>query len=345
MANRELVQLSKTFDSQAVGGFYMSSKLDGFRVVWDGGVTRGVPKPQVPWANNAKDARYLEPQVATGLWTRYGNVVHAPNWFLDGLPTGKVLDGEFWNPLLSRQQIRSICARLKPDEYEWKHIQFHVFGRLCPEVWLAPGRISSPNYTKIITKEALMFYYGHKGEPFGIHPNGLVYEHLQKLAEFWPDNVRAVHQELLPNSQALAKEMIRLRLLEEMRKPRGEGLILTNSNGFQEMKRTSSSLKVKPRDDSEGRVVGYIAGKEGKLRGMLGALILDWQGKRLELSGFTDAERQLSETSWAYNHPGEELPEDIVCLRFPIGSQVTFSYRGLTDDSIPNEACYFRGRD
>ena len=137
MANRELVQLSKTYTDGIVSGMYMSSKLDGFRMVWDGGVSRGVPKVEVPWANNDKDKRYKNPPIATGLWTRYGNVVHAPIWFLDQLPKGVILDGEAWSPDLSRQDIRSTCGKLQPNSSEWSKIGFYVFNRLSPQVWLA----------------------------------------------------------------------------------------------------------------------------------------------------------------------------------------------------------------
>ena len=338
MSNREFVQLSHTLKSQSVGGWYESSKLDGFRVIWDGGVSRGIPKANVPWANHDKDERYKVAPIATGLWSRYGNVVHAPEWFLDSLPVGVVLDGECFNETLSRQQVRSICARLEPDD-RWTYIQFQVFNRLSPEVWLGEGRINNPNFKeKILTADHYGWYLEQGGKAFDQYPFHLIYTHLQNQT-YWSDMLRLVTQTKMPSSPT---EYISQRLVQEMAKPHGEGLILTNPHDFAVMKRTNNSLKVKPRDDSEGVVVGYITGREGKLRGMLGALILDWQGKRLELSGFTDAERHLTHGDWAYNNPECELLEDMSCPRFPRGSQVTFTYRGVSDTGVPQEAVFDR---
>jgi len=338
MNKREFVQLSHTYDSQKVGGWYESSKLDGFRAVWDGGVSRGVPKTDVPWANNDKDERYVTPPVATGLWSRYGNVIHAPEWFLDSLPVGVVLDGEFFNPSLSRQQIRSICSKLIPTD-EWAYAQFHVINRLSPQVWLGEGRINNPNFVeKIITNSHYDWYLDQGGKSFSPFPFHLVYNHLQN-APYWSDKLVLVTQTKMPLEPT---EYIRDKLILEMGKIHGEGLIITNPYDFNIMKRSHNSLKIKPRDDSEGQVVGYITGREGKLRGLLGALILDWQGTRLELSGFTDAERHLTDSDWAWNNLEVEMPRDLSCPRFPRGSMVTFTYRGLTDDGVPNEAVYDR---
>lgn len=345
MANRELVQLSQTYDGKkCIAGWFESSKLDGFRMWWDGGVSRGLPKDVVPWANTDKDERYKDKQFATGLWTRYGNVVHAPRWFLDALPKGELLDGEGWSPVLSRQVVRSFCSKLVPLDHEWAQIQFWVVNRLSPNVLFAIGKINNPNYSKMITKASFDFFVEQGGSTFGVYSNAAVYNHLVKKADSWkPEVLQLVRQNQIP--YVGWQEYVANRLIEEMGKPHGEGLILSDPNAATEMVRSHNSLKVKPRDDAEATVVGYISARDGKLRGLLGALIVNWDGVVFELSGFTDEERRLSETSWAYNHLEEELPPDIHCVRFPRGTQVTFSYRGLTDDGKPNEAVYFRGRD
>ena len=50
---REYVQLAHVFDSKkhSPAGWYASEKLDGQRAWWDGGVSRGMPAAQVPYAN------------------------------------------------------------------------------------------------------------------------------------------------------------------------------------------------------------------------------------------------------------------------------------------------------
>lgn len=88
---------------------------------------------------------------------------------------------------------------------------------------------------------------------------------------------------------------------------------------------------------------------------MMGALILRYKGRKLELSGFTEEERRLSWTpdicraeqtcdpkTWAEQHPEEEVPYWIENPNFPRGTSITFIYRGLSEDKIPQEARYFR---
>lgn len=339
MNNREFVPLSKVYKKQDVRGWFESSKLDGFRVVWDGGVTRGIPKKDVPWANNDKDERYVTPPIATGLWSRYGNVVHAPDWYLDMLPEGIVLDGEFFNEQLSRQTVRSICSKLVPTD-DWARIEYHVFNRLSPEVWLGEGRINNPNFVeKIFDKSFYQWYLDKGGKSFNQYPTNLIQDHLEK-ARYWSGTLKLVKQTKIPMEGY--EEYLSKRLVQEMDKEHGEGLILTNPYEFAAMKRTANSLKVKPRDSSEAVIVGYISGRAGKLQGMLGALIVDWEGVRLELSGFTNLERSLSDPSWASKNLEAELPAGHKCFAFPIGHTIGFSYRGLTDDGVPNEAVYDR---
>jgi len=52
MAKRYYCQLASKYDEEKhfIGGYYWSEKLDGMRAIWDGGVTRGMLKSDVPWA-------------------------------------------------------------------------------------------------------------------------------------------------------------------------------------------------------------------------------------------------------------------------------------------------------
>jgi hypothetical protein len=77
-------------------------------------------------------------------------------------------------------------------------------------------------------------------------------------------------------------------------------------------------------------------------------LILDFDGKRLELSGLTDVEREF-QTSFMQSHaaanPGVDMPADFQGKHFKIGQQVTFKFRELSDAGVPKEARYWRRRD
>ena len=75
----------------------MSEKLDGVRAYWDG-------------------QQFL---------SRQGNVYHAPDWFLEGLPTVP-LDGELWMDRKAFQRTVSIVRRQDKNE-QWKTIRYLVF--------------------------------------------------------------------------------------------------------------------------------------------------------------------------------------------------------------------------
>ena len=114
-------------------------------------------------------------------------------------------------------------------------------------------------------------------------------------------------------------------------------------------KRVSSLLKLKPFTDDQGTLVGFVSGRQtnkgSKLRGLIGAMILDYKGKRLELSGFTDEERRFATedmTKHAYNTPGVAMPNYFQGIHFQVGDMIEFRYRELSDDGIPKEARYAR---
>jgi hypothetical protein len=81
---------------------------------------------------------------------------------------------------------------------------------------------------------------------------------------------------------------------------------------------------------------------------MIGALVTNYKGKRLELAGLTDEERQFATTNmaeYACAHAGEDMPASFQGKHFQTGSKVTFVFRELTDEGIPREARYLRKRD
>jgi hypothetical protein len=74
-------------------------------------------------------------------------------------------------------------------------------------------------------------------------------------------------------------------------------------------------------------------------------MILDYKGKRLELSGFTDEERRFATeemTKFAYLCPGEEMASHFQGKHFQVGDTIEFRYRELSDDGIPKEARFLR---
>jgi len=90
--------LAEKWDNVAdLAGWWMSEKLDGVRAYWDG-------------------QQFL---------SRQGNVFHAPEWFVQGLPSTP-LDGELWLDRRKFQRTVSIVRRQDKSEH-WKELAYIVF--------------------------------------------------------------------------------------------------------------------------------------------------------------------------------------------------------------------------
>jgi DNA ligase-1 len=88
--------------------WWVSEKLDGVRAYWDG-------------------SQFI---------SRLGNVYHAPDFFVAGLPKTP-LDGELWLGRKAFQRCVSIVRRQDKSEH-WRSIRFLVF-----DLPSAPGRLKS----------------------------------------------------------------------------------------------------------------------------------------------------------------------------------------------------------
>lgn len=109
----------------------------------------------------------------------------------------------------------------------------------------------------------------------------------------------------------------------------GEGLVLHRGASLYTAARNDDLLKVKPHEDAEARVLGHQAGR-GKYTGLLGALQVESvasgnaaaPGVRFKIgTGLSDAQRR-------------DPP--------PVGSVVTYRFRGLTDAGVPRFASFVR---
>ena len=78
--------------------YWVSEKLDGVRAYWNG----------------------------KNLISRQGNIIQAPDWFIEVLPNIK-LDGELW---ISRAQFEVLSGRVRkksPIDNEWREIKYMIF--------------------------------------------------------------------------------------------------------------------------------------------------------------------------------------------------------------------------
>lgn len=373
MAKQEFLMLAFNFDpiKHRANGWYASEKLDGIRCFWDGGITRGMLAGRVPWANTAKHARFRTETICTGLWTRYGQPVMAPDYWLDDLPDIP-LDGELTMGRQSWQALSSCIKQREPDD-RWTNVQYLVFGSPALKTIFEDRSINGTNFKKrfhgIIPWLEGSELIGHslvQGLPF--------YKELHLFTEAVGDRrrfVRVHEQEALPSDTPSTLARIN-ELLDKVEAAGGEGLIVRAPTSTWQTIRSHDLLKVKRVHDMEGVVVGYkwakptdmdksLTGKEtNKLLGLMGSVRLKLDsGVEFDLSGFKDDEREmvvliaqpdgLAQGSSAkivgVMNPGEEIPDWIENPRFPRGTRLTFRYRELSDSGVPKEARYFRNRE
>jgi DNA ligase-1 len=360
---REFLQLAKTFrpgkDNPA--GMYISEKLDGSRAFWDGGITRGLPTLSVPWANtiNPKTGERkakIKP-ISTGLWSRYGNPIIAPDWWLNQLPQ-MFLDGELFAGRGKFQTLRSIVAKDVPDE-RWEQVEFAVFSAPSVESVFQAGEIKNSNFHLTIDPAAINAFINGRREA-GVCEE-FAYNQEEGATSFYGElcklsgtleNASIAHthlQLLLPEDRKDAETKMDT-FMGRVMDLGGEGAVLRASDSIWTPKRMANIMKLKPFDDDQGTVTGFTSGKEtdkgSKLRGLIGNVILDYKGKRLELSGFTDEERVFdteADTKTAYQNPGTQMPADTQGKHFKVGDVLEFRYRELSNDGIPKEARYYRG--
>lgn len=353
---RDYCQLAHVYEEkrQFIAGWFVSEKLDGLRALWDGGISRGLPASEVPYMNCVKDSRYKEPPICTGLFTRYGNVIHAPDCWLDDLPN-YCLDGEIWAGRNSFQRMSSIVKDLNPSD-GWDDVTYQVFDSPPPALLFSDGDVRVQGY-KVFLRDCFQWWTncGGKGTYTTTfeETNNYLKKHLGETK-----NLKLLGQIRLPFATQTALDELHM-YLNNVTNDGGEGLILRKPTSMWEPKRSYSLLKVKKFQDAEATVIGYTTGREtdkgSKLLGLMGALVMSYKGHRLELSGFTDEERILNGSSgdeplasgitarqWATENPEKEVPTWITNPKFPRGSQVTFRYRELTDAGIPKEARYWR---
>lgn len=362
-SRREFLQLAKTFDlkKSKIGGWYVSEKLDGTRCFWDGGLTRGLQTDKVPWASvtdpkTGKKKSKIKP-FSTGLWSRYGNPIIAPDSFLDQLPPIP-LDGELWAGRGKFQLCRSICGGDTPDP-RFGLIKYAVYGSPPINRVMVSGEIKNANFHAKFDLDQIAKFISacvDRVQPnFATLEDESTFDHeLIGLGDYLDGDRIFIHRQVrLPVPEEEARAQVNS-ILESVIEQGGEGVIIRDPNAMWTPKRVASLLKFKPFEDDEGVVVGFTSGREtdkgSKHLGKIGALILDYKGKRLELAGLTDEEREFTTNSMrehAAENPGEEMPRDrgFEGKHFKVGQKVTFKYRELTDDGIPKEARYFRKRE
>jgi DNA ligase-1 len=181
------------------------------------------------------------------------------------------------------EEMAAIVHTANPDDARWRDVTYQVF-----DLPHASGSFSE-------RKQAIA-------------------KLLSRLRKSW---VHAVPHYRLSSSDALQKK------LDDVVAAGGEGLVLHKADALYRGGRSDDLLKLKPLNDAEAQIVGYVPGK-GKYTGLTGALIVQSDGLRFRIgSGLSDAIRRQPPM---------------------IGEWITYRYRGKYPSGKPRFATYFRIR-
>jgi DNA ligase 1 len=176
-----------------VSHYLVSEKFDGVRAWWDGEQLR----------------------------TRSGNVIAAPDWFLQAFPHDVALDGELWIGRGTFDRISALVRSAVPNDEDWKPVRFMVFD--------LPASVA-PVEDRLQVLTALIAAIN---SPF----------------------IQLVKQHELASPAELQQ------LLQSVTASGGEGLILKRKGSLYQARRSSDWMKLKVREDAEAIVIGYTPGK------------------------------------------------------------------------------------
>jgi len=353
----EYLMLAQTFKPArvSVAGWFASEKLDGIRAYWDGGLSRGLPASEVPYANTVKDYRLKKEVIATGLWSRTGKVIYAPTYWLDQLPPIP-LDGELWLGPRSFQELTSIVSTKDGSkDKEWINVKHMVFESPPYMQMLKPRTVKVRDYEFEIKSPAMKWYLDKLRRNKLFLRSTSVKWTFESVLNWLAPRLDGKRARLVPHCQlplAHNEAILTLdELLTKLLTNGSEGVMLRKGASWWRPERSHFLLKHKPWEDDEAILTGFTSGREttkgSKLLGMIGALIVEYKGKRLELSGLTDKERQFvgwPEITYATENPGKDMPDTFRAKYFQVGQTITFKYRELSNDGVPLKAGYFRKR-
>ncbi len=186
-AERPPLQLAQSYQSNnQLTDFLVSEKLDGVRAYWDG----------------------------TNLYTRSGNRIKAPAWFLREFPVTP-LDGELWIARSNFEILAGILRKKTPVDSDWRQIKYMVFDLPADlsqfeSRYKKLSRIVANSHSKIITLVAQQYVSSNDklqdllslilqkgGEGLMLHRKNSLYQarrndDLQKLKPFNDDEARVI---------------------------------------------------------------------------------------------------------------------------------------------------------
>jgi len=307
-------------------GRYWSRKLNGHSIIWDGGITRGMPCDQVPWYYRGGDKTI---PVSTGLWTlgRNGVVksVQAPTFWIDLLPVGVPTHGELWYDD-NIEYLKTHTKTKSPNSLYWRPIKYVIFS--------VKPYSTFEGVRNLISDIDQNYFY----------PNREQILLLDRAKEVVSTNriVSFVEMSMINSKQQA------LELIEDFNKGifgQWEGLMFLKPNHRYEGKRSYGILKYKPSFEDECTVTGYEEGKTGDRIGKVGTI----------LAKYTITEKCRSVCGFRQEFVGRTVPirvsglnqaeqdwEDVESI-YPKGSELRFGFKMFSEHGQPQSANIYRG--
>ncbi len=196
-----------------------------------------------------------------------------------------ILDGELWIGRQKFEEVSQIISKENATDADWQKVRFMVFD---------------------LPADAEVFE--------------IRYQKLRELVEKSNSPyLQIIEQNEISDAKFLKK------LLHEVVKNGGEGLMLHRKDSLYKAQRNDDLLKIKTYEDAEAMVVAQIAGS-GKYQGKLGAILVETPQKiRFKIgSGFSDEQRE--------NPP-------------KIGAKITYKFYGKTKNGVPRFPIFLRERN
>ncbi|RDU72318.1 DNA ligase [Helicobacter aurati] len=255
--------------------------------------------------------------------TRNGKIIPAPTCWIKSFPPFP-LDGELWTKRNDFENISSIVRQQKPTCKSWDRITYYVFDVIPPYNFNKQlCQTPTTKTTKNLPSECSLLGRLTKIQNYlDSHPH---------------PHITVLQQEVVKSKKALYEK---LRVVTNLQ---GEGLIIRKNYNPYQGGRNNENLKLKKRQDSECKIIGYVEGK-GKLQGKMGAVICTQTKASLrqstsnnhnKLSIDSQTENISFKVGSGWNNTLRENPPKL-------GSIITYQYQGLTKNGIPRFPTFLR---
>jgi hypothetical protein len=304
--------------------YIWSRKLNGFSMLWDGGISIGQPIGQVLWGKErANEDRYTK---CTGLWTSDAHIVHAPEWWYIDFPKFIPLQGECWyNDNKTYSSVCNCTLKKSIEDSRWHKLKFVVYNY---KPYCLFNGLGEYNF-----EGNIMFHQHYPNISYSKRLKNIVGTSIiYNISESSIINVIDFYIGFPTSLGELLKE-------KTIDSNNWEGIMLANPNAHYTCGRSYDLLKLKPEYDIEVEVIGYNQGDK-RHTGRMGSLNVrlkwdekvesfhggkkDYIGKTVYFSvggGFDDTQRE-----WSYVHD-----------KFSIGKVINIKFNEVGENgSIPS---------